>query len=82
MEIIMNYFLNKNGYPQADIKYLRFMRFDDNRFDKVIIKTYSKRGFLKNYGLVDMKKAKSIWGEKFIILAFIRDEQLNVILEA
>lgn len=78
----MNYFINKKGYPQADFRNLRFMRFDEPNFKEAVIKTYSKRGFLKNYGLRNLEKAKNLWGEKFVIIAFVRENELVVILEA
>lgn len=77
----MEYFLNSRGYPQADFRG-KLMCFRDEDFDSFRIKTYnSRRGLLTNRGLFKEERAKYFFGDKEVILAFIRDQELVIILD-
>lgn len=75
-------YIEKYGHMVAD--YVGELKeFEDKNYETIFIKKYSKRKrSLTNHGEYTMRKAKDIFGNLEITLAYIdNDHNLNIIVE-
>lgn len=78
----MEYLKNDYGYMQACF-YGKLEKFEDSKFPIVFIKKFNfKKNKHMNLGKYEISKAKDLFGNFEIILAYIDNEKnLNIILE-